>query len=120
MDVGYFQRLADHAAWANARTLAALGETGPNEVRLVAHMLEAERIYLARMRGEDPWPQDFWPALDSDACAALAAELTDCYRAFLASLTADDLGRRVRYRNSRGTEFHTAVADLLTHVFTRV
>jgi uncharacterized damage-inducible protein DinB len=118
MDPGYFQRLADHSAWANRRTLEALGAaTEPQTARLVAHVLEAERIYLARMRGEDPWPQDFWPDLSLGAAADLAAALPERYGAFLSGLTADDLARRVRYRNSRGAEFHTRIGDLLTHVF---
>jgi uncharacterized damage-inducible protein DinB len=120
MNIGYFERLAEHSAWADARTLAALGADGavsPEALRLVAHVLEAERIYLARMRGEDPWPQDFWPELSLAACAEVAAELPDAYRAFLAGLGDRDLDALVRYRNSRGTEFHTSIADLLTHVF---
>ena len=114
MNAEYFQRLAKHAAWANARTLATLG---PDDVRLFAHVVEAERVYLARVRGEDPWPQDFWPDLSRDACATLAAELPERYGAFLAGLSDADLTSSVRYRNSRGDEFHTPVGDLLTHVF---
>lgn len=114
MDLAYFHRLVDHAAWANARTLGALD---PGVERLFAHVLETERIYLERMRGEDPWPQDFWPELSPDARAALAAELPTRYHAFLDGLADDGLASRVRYRNSRGTEFHTSIADLLTHLF---
>jgi uncharacterized damage-inducible protein DinB len=120
MDPEYFRRLATHSAWANARTLEALDpvvEADPDIGRLFAHVLETERIYLSRMRGEDPWPQDFWPDLSLGACAELAEELPASYGAFLDGLSADDLARPVRYRNSGGTEFHTSIADLLTHVF---
>ena len=114
MNVEYFRHLAKHTAWANARTLETIG---PDDVRLFAHVVEAERIYLERMRGDDPWPQDFWPDLSRDACAALAAELPERYGAFLSSLSDADLAASVRYRNSRGDEFHTPVGDMLTHVF---
>jgi uncharacterized damage-inducible protein DinB len=118
MDVEYFQRLAEHAAWANARALESLGGGADRRaLRLLAHVLEAERIYLARMRGDDPWPQDFWPELSYEECAALAAELPERYGEFLVGLTAEDLAARARYRNSRGEEFYTPVSDLLTHVF---
>ena len=114
----YFARLFDHAHWANARVLAALGTGEPpaRAVTLFAHVLTTEAIYHDRMSGLDPWPQDFWPALSLAACAALVPANRDRYRRFLDARSDEDLQRRVRYRNSRGVVYHTPIADMITHL----
>lgn len=114
----YLTRLLDHAYWANGRTLTALqGEAPPpRAVRLFAHVLTAERLYHARVSGLDPWPQDFWPDLSLDACAALTPANRDRYQRFLDERSDEDLRRPVRYRNSQGMVYHTPIIDMLTHV----
>ncbi len=116
--VAYFERLMEHAHWANARVLDALRES-PGDARplaLFAHVLTTEAIYHARMSGRDPWPQDFWPELGLDRCAELVTANRALYRSFLRSLTDDGLEEPMRYRNSRGEVYDTRLADLLTHV----
>ena len=49
-------------------------------------------------------------------CESLAKENQRAYADFLGSLNKDDLNWLVKYRNSSGTEFDTAVGDILTHV----
>jgi uncharacterized damage-inducible protein DinB len=108
-----------HADWANRRVLDLLNAASVTEQRtllLFAHILTAERIYLERMRGLDPWPQDFWPELSLAECAALAAENRRQYEIFFDALAEADLDHAVKYRNSKGAEFHTPIKDLLTHV----
>ncbi len=115
----YLQRLMGHAAWANDRLLRLLRAAAPPEqqiVRLFSHLLTAERIYLARMRGQDPWPQDFWPELTLDECARLIIDNGSAYHDFFDALTEEDFTALVRYRNSTGIEFRHPVCDLLTHV----
>ena len=118
MNKAYLARLLAHAHWANARTLAALpaSELPAEAVRLFAHVLTTEQIYHQRLTEQDPWPQDFWPDLSLQDCARLVPANRDLYQHFLAHRTDEDLARPVRYRNSRGTVFHTARIDMLTHL----
>jgi uncharacterized damage-inducible protein DinB len=114
------ERMLRHEHWANTRTAKVVREAealDPSAVRLLAHLVTTDRIYLSRMREEDPWPQDFWPEIGAAECAALASENFARYAEFLARLSDADLARPVRYRNSRGDEFRTAIADMLAHVF---
>lgn len=111
--------LAAYGRWANAQTLASLRamESAPPPARAVAvmaHIVGAERQWLARMAGE-PSPLAIWPDLDLTGCAR---ELTALAAPWDELLLADplDLGRVVRYTNSQGTAFATSVADILTHV----
>jgi uncharacterized damage-inducible protein DinB len=108
-----------HAAWANRRILDLLqtiNPVAPQPLRLFAHVLTTERIYLERVRGLDPWPQIFWPDLTLEQCAALIIENQFAYRKFFDGLAENDLDTPVRYRNSKGIEFQTPIKDLLMHV----
>jgi len=113
------QRLMQHSDWANIRLFERLRKIKlpePRPLRLFAHVLTAERIYLERMRALDPWPQDFWPELSLEECAALVSENRLAYKKFFEALSENDLNTAVKYRNSKGTAFHTPIKDLLTHV----
>jgi uncharacterized damage-inducible protein DinB len=85
-------------------------------LRLFAHVLIAEQIYLDRMRGHDPWPQHFWPELTLQECVILEKANQIAYHQFLTELADEDIDLPIKYRNSKGLEFHTPVRDLLTHV----
>ncbi len=115
----HFRRLFAYAAWADARALAAVRATpDPAEgLRLLAHVLAAEHIWLSRLRGTAP-SHPVWPALTADECAALADENRAGYAAFLDGLADAELAGRVRYRTTTGDEYETAVADILTHAAT--
>lgn len=112
-------RLMRHAAWANAETIAslrALAHPPPEAVRLLAHVVTAERLYLERVRGADPFPQDFWPERTLDQVALEARETARALAAFVAERTEAALRRPVRYRTSRGEPHDTPIHEMLTHV----
>jgi uncharacterized damage-inducible protein DinB len=115
----HWQHLMQHAAWANRRILDSFQRIKPVEpqlLRLFAHVLTTERIYLERMRGLDPWPQNFWMDLTLEQCAERLIENQFAYKKFFTELAESDLDVAVRYRNSKGMEFQTPIKDLLTHV----
>lgn len=112
-------RLVRHARWSDARTLASLQGLAPasgNAVHLFAHVVTTEQLYLARMREEDPFPQEFWPPLTLDEAAQVAREVGELLVAFVAERNERALRRRVRYRNSQGTYFDTPLDQMLTHL----
>jgi uncharacterized damage-inducible protein DinB len=102
--------------WANREALRAAraaGEAVPEARRLLAHMLGAERVWLARLSGE-PSPLPVWPELTLDACEALLPELRRAWRKILA---ADDAtAHRVTYRNTKGEEYTSDAGDIFSHV----
>lgn len=103
--------------WADIRTLESLQQTPAEDgVRLLAHVLTTEQIYYQRISGQDPWPQDFWPALSLAQCVPLITQNYEQYRRFLQDHTEAALDRKVRYRNSRGNVYHTAIREMLIHL----
>ncbi len=116
----HLRRLFDHAAWADRLALDALAaapeasRAGP--LRLLAHLLAAERVWLLRLRGEASAAQPIWPELPLERCAALAADNAAAYARYLDALTDEAAAREVAYTNSQGVSFRTRVSDVLTHV----
>lgn len=112
---GGFGRLFHYNAWANALLVEHLAEHA-EPLRIAAHSLTAERIWLMRLNNERVNGTPIWPTLSSGACASLANANASTYRSYLDALAEDDLERPIRYRNSKGTEYRTPIADVLTHV----
>ena len=107
----------DHMAWADRAVVDLLSRSPaaqqvPGVLRLLSHVVAAERVWLMRIRGEDSANQPIWPELNLEQVAALAAANAEQYRGAL----DDDPERVVTYRNSKGTPFSTRLADILTHV----
>lgn len=113
------RRLLGHMRWADERTVASLrslGEPPEVAVRTFAHLATTECIHLARMRGEDPFPQDFWPELSLDEASSVAASAVAGWTSLVTGREVAHLERPVGYRNSSGTRFETAPSRMLVHL----
>jgi uncharacterized damage-inducible protein DinB len=106
-----------HDSWANAATLAALrqGPAPVKAVRWMAHIIGAERTWLARLR-EEPPTMPVWPELWLDACATELSALTAAWVQQLEQLDGDALDEGVGYRNSKGEFWTSTMREILTHV----
>ena len=114
----HVRKLYDHLVWADARALNSMRtmHAAPlDALRLYAHIMAAENIWLARIGEHEP-DVTVWPALDLDQCAALGAKNHAAFALLAETLTAGELQRAVRYRNSKGEEFVNTVEDILMHV----
>jgi uncharacterized damage-inducible protein DinB len=114
----HVRKLYDHLVWADARTLNALRtmHAAPlDALRLYAHIMAAEHVWLTRILESDP-EVTVWPALDLDQCAKLGAKNHAAFALLAETLSPNELQRAVRYRNSKGEEFVNTVEDILMHV----
>ncbi len=114
----HIRRLYDHLVWADARTLNALRamHAAPlDALRLYGHLLAAEHVWLSRIE-EREQEVPVWPALDLDECAALGAKNHAGFALIAETVSASELQRKVRYRNSKGDAFENTVEDILMHV----
>ncbi len=113
----HLQRLYQHMLWADAQILECLRSTPePRSLRLFAHLLAAEQVWLARLREQDSSALPIWPELPLAECAALAEQNRAEYALYLDRLPEAALASTVTYRNSKGVELTTSVLDILTHV----
>lgn len=112
------ERLLDHLEWANRCTLEALetAADGEEALRLLAHLLGAERVWLERIAGTYTPELELFPELTLPECRRLAAESTSRLRQLVHGASEEELAAPVHYRNSRGEAFATPLVDILLHV----
>ncbi len=84
---------------------------------ILAHMLAAEHVWLARLQYRTP-VHSVWPSLAIKECQSLAAENAAMFSSYLAEATETTLRQEVRYRTTQGHEYSTAAADILEQVIT--
>lgn len=120
--------LLESMDWARERVLAALAPLGAEELRrplggsfgtieaTLRHIYGAERIWTERLAagegGGAPWPT----AAECPNVAAIGAawrETAAALRAWLAAQPADAPARVVHYRNSKGEDHATPVANVV-------
>jgi len=113
----YLQRLFEHLAWADERVVRVTIATEDAEtLRLLSHLLASEVVWYARIETGQSEHLKIWPTLSPAQCADLSRENVRAYRKIVEALTPEDLEREVVYRNSKGTEYRTALVDILLHV----
>ena len=117
--VGIVDQLFKYDGWAITRALASLRSASTlnsKAVRLLAHLLVAERVWYLRLQGEDTSGMNLSPELSLEECEQLAEENREGYADYLVTLSAEELNSVVTYRHSKGLEFQTLVRDILLHV----
>ena len=111
-------KLFQHLAWADAEVLHALRSAAGSEPRALtyfAHVLAAEHVWMARIRGE-PARMPVWPVLSLQECAVASADNAAGFSAIVSGANADDLQRGIHYVNSAGRAFTSTLEDILLHV----
>jgi uncharacterized damage-inducible protein DinB len=114
----HITRMIRSMFWADRQVFGAVRDcpAAQNDgLPLLAHLLAAEHIWLARLEGRQARHPP-WRKLTLTECEARANDNGAGYAAFAAGLGETELGRAVRYRNTKGEEFATPVIDILTHV----
>ncbi|MBI5565461.1 MAG: DinB family protein [Chloroflexi bacterium] len=124
------QLLFDYNYWANARVLQAAAHLTPDQfiaphglshggVRgALGHVLAAEIVWRLRCQSGIspaalPTDSDF-PTLD--ALRARWAEEETAMRAFLSTLSDDQLAQSVEYKTTKGAPYSNTLWQLLAHV----
>lgn len=110
------RRLLDHMAWADERVARSVEAGGSDLAReRYAHVIGAEQIWLARIRGEPDGP--VWPSFEGEGTERDRRDVLDGYRELISGLGSDDLNRIIVYENSAGRAFESRLSDIILHVF---
>jgi uncharacterized damage-inducible protein DinB len=123
-DSRQLRRLVDYNQWADERILAAIDGlsaeelTRPREAYFgtitanLRHTLVAQRIWLARWRGEAPFYDEAIAVPWRQAYAVTHATV----RAFVAGLSDSDADRVLGYTALNGITRHIGLAHSITHI----
>jgi uncharacterized damage-inducible protein DinB len=114
----HLRRQFAYDQWANREVLAGLkasaGETaGP--LKLLAHIVSAERLWLERIR-KKPQSMPVWPELNFGTCEAEISSVAQLWDEYLGQSTVATLSQEITYENSRGEPWSSSVEEILTHV----
>ena len=116
--ISHLLRMFAYDDWANREVIAnlsAIPEGPPQDaLRLIAHVLGAESIWLNRIEGRPDGP--VWPGLDLTQCLAEAVRLEDAWKKLLNRIGEAGLEAPVHYVNSKGEAYDSRVEDILQHV----
>jgi len=104
-------------SWANRRvadSLRTITGSPDRPLKLFAHVLNAERIWLSRILKEPaPLP---WDERTLEDCGRLLDANEHAYARFLESEAASDESRLIDYQNVQGIAFRDPLRDILQHV----
>jgi len=114
----YLRRQFLYDAWANREVLSVIcggGSDAQGALRLMAHILSAEGLWLERLKGE-PQSLPVWPEFDLEQCEARATVLEGLWMEYLRAMSSTGLAENISYKNSKGEPWSSTVQDVLTHV----
>ena len=109
------QRLFAYDDWANREevtTLRAIASPPERAVKLLAHIVGTQWVWLSRLRGTAP-KLAVWPDLALESCAAEIDALREEWQRYLSTASLDST---IAYRNSKGENWSSRVEDVLMHV----
>ncbi len=116
--LSYLRKLFAYDAWANGAALDSLRAAGgPPErsLKLMAHIIAAEWVWMARL-GLAAKKIVVWPELSLGECEAQASELESAWKEYLSGLNSAALRQTIAYVNSKGEHWSSTVGDILMHV----
>lgn len=121
MEKAYFRRQFDYDAWANAVTVLSLEQVegssaAERPLRLMGHILAAQRMWLMRLIGEPSPNVELFPLHTVEECGEMCAEFIDFWKEFFKDLTPKELASSIKYKTVKGEEFTSTIQDILTHI----
>jgi uncharacterized damage-inducible protein DinB len=114
----YLQRLFTYDDWANRevlRSLRAANVQPQRSLKLLAHIIAAEWLWLNRIRQQSQGLA-IWPDLTLAESEAHLADLNAAWTEYLAGLGGEQLALGIAYTNSKGERWTSSTQDVLFHI----
>ncbi|HEX8813903.1 MAG TPA: DinB family protein [Terriglobales bacterium] len=116
--IDHLRRMFSYNNWANQQVLSALealGSPPAQALKLLAHIVAAERLWLERLQSQ---PQTFpvWPEFSLPECKRETDRLHQLWPRYLSTLAEPGLAAEIDYKNTRGENWSNTRGDILEHV----
>jgi uncharacterized damage-inducible protein DinB len=114
----YFIRLFNYDRYVNLLIIKTILEANNPEkpVKLIAHLLTAQQIWLNRCKGEPAIDGALWPDWKSDEFEQIINDNHRAWINFLDYSDPDDFDKMISYKNSKGDAFENKLSDILAHL----
>lgn len=114
----YFLKLFNYDQFANKAILKVINDAGEPEpaVKLMAHLLAAQQIWLNRCKGLPAIGGALWPDWKADTFEKLIDDNHTAWIDFISGLEPEDFQNIIPYKNSRGDGYENKIEDILAHV----
>jgi len=116
----HIRNLFSYDDWANREilgSLQALSTPPERSVKLLAHILSAERLWLERLLVQKQ-TLPVWPLSTLAQCKLEVDQLPGLWKNYLTALGEAGLARSLTYKNTKGESFSSQKQDILLHVVT--
>ena len=116
----HVRRLHRYDQWANGLTLESLRDVddGGYSLRIFGHILNAQQVWLTRLRRQDSSRVLIWDQPTYRDCAERFEQLASAISEDLDVLTDSEMDDRISYANQRSERFENSRFDILVHLFT--
>jgi uncharacterized damage-inducible protein DinB len=104
--------------WANREVLGslrALNAPPERSVKLLAHVVSAERLWLERLLDQKQ-TLPVWPLFTLAQCKLQVDQFPMLWKNYLTALGEAGLARSLTYKNTKGESFSSQKQDILLHV----
>lgn len=114
----YFIRLFNYNEFANTQInqLIVKKNDSGKAIKLMAHLLGAEQIWLKRCKGILTQAGPIWPDWDAHTVTNVIAANHAEWVAYLNELNEADFDKTINYKNSLGVEYNMLLSDIIAHV----
>jgi len=112
-------RLVEHLIWADGAVIDSLRsqtQLPPRVQEILAHVVAAERVWLARINNEREDVPPVWPDLSLAECRSLGARNASALRELVRTRKEGDFQETIAYTNTRGQKFENTLEDIILHV----
>lgn len=112
------RHLFTYDRWANAeilQSLRVLEEPPPRAVKLLAHIIGAQQVWMERLLGSG-LPVQVWPDWTAAECHQQFENSAAAWERYLAEATPETLATSITYLNSKGERWESTVEDIATQV----
>lgn len=117
----HFKKLLAYDQWALDQLLGdleALPTPDATALGRMAHVIQAEELWVGRLLGEDvTGVKTVWPDTTVAQCRAKLGPVGKKWAAYLETLKPEELGRVLRYKSTRGDDCELSVGGAIAHTF---
>lgn len=115
----YFLKMFDYDLFANERLIQAMEANGSpaTAIKLMAHLLAAEQVWLERCKLIPPSMPNTWPEnITIDQCKKQVPERYEAWVTFLNQISHEDIDKIIPYHSFTGDYFENQLGDIVTQV----